>query len=46
MDELLKHALGNVLETTQLVDSQKLELIKAIHTMYKYLDILELEEGL
>jgi hypothetical protein len=43
MDELLKAALGNVLETSQMTDSQKLELIKAIHTMYKYLDILEFE---
>jgi hypothetical protein len=43
MDELLKQAMGSILETSQIDDTQKLELIKAIHTLYKYLDILELE---
>ena len=44
MDELLKQAMGNILETTQINESQKLEMLKAIHTLYKYLDILEMEE--
>lgn len=44
MDELLKKAIESILETSQIDDSQKVELIKAIHTMYKYLDILELED--
>ena len=44
MDELLKQAMENILETSQINETQKLELIKAIHTMYKYLDILEMEE--
>jgi hypothetical protein len=43
MDELLKAALESVLKTSQMTDSQKVELIIAIHTMYKYLDILEFE---
>jgi hypothetical protein len=43
MDELLKQAMGNILETLQINDSQKLEMLKAIHTLYKYLDILEEE---
>lgn len=44
MDELLKSAMGNVLVTSQLNDSQKVELMKAIHTLYNYIDILEFEE--
>jgi hypothetical protein len=43
MDELLKQAMGSILETSQIDDTQKLELIKAIHTLYKYLDILEFD---
>ena len=44
MDELLKSAMGNVLVTSQLNDSQKVELMKAIHALYNYIDILEFEE--
>ena len=31
MDELLKKAIESILETSQIDDSQKVELIKAIH---------------
>jgi hypothetical protein len=44
VDELLKNTLGRILETTQLSDSQKLEVISGIHILYKYLDIWEDED--
>jgi hypothetical protein len=44
MDELLKVAMGNILKTSQLSDSQKVEVMGAIHTLYSYIDILEFED--
>ena len=41
MDELLKSCMESVFETDEMTDSQKVELLKAIHTIYKYLDIFE-----
>jgi hypothetical protein len=43
VDELLKGCMDSIFETDEINDSQKIELLKAIHVIYSYLDIFDNE---